>query len=109
MIYALTGHSLWNHVYHPFLLCSCQRGDGVLDSNHKCTMLSEKIRVFDKSLCKYTEKKYEDLNYDETKYCHYTDKSLKGCTHYRFSPTDLKHSSSRFDMIHLRAFTTRKL
>ena len=59
MMYALTAHSLWNRQYHPFLLCSCQRGDGVVDPNHTCTMLSDEEQelLFEKSLRKFNEKK----------------------------------------------------
>ena len=31
MIYNLTEHSKWNCKYHPFLLCGCLRGDGVVN------------------------------------------------------------------------------
>ena len=38
MIYSLTQHSAWNRKYNPFLLCDCHRGDGVVDSDHVCTI-----------------------------------------------------------------------
>ena len=51
MLYALTAHSTWARLYHPFALCSCQRGEGVVDPDHKCRMLSdeEHMRLFEKS------------------------------------------------------------
>ena len=83
MLYALTAHSTWSRLYHPFLLCARQRGDGVVDPNHKCEMLSDEdhVGLFEKSLRKFNEKKSENLNYDEERHHKYADKNLKGCTH----------------------------
>ena len=111
MIYALTAHSLWNRQHHPFLLCSCQRGDGVVDPNHQCTIISdaEHERLFDKSLQKFLEKKAQFANWNEDLHRAYADKNLKGCTHFGFDPNDLRYSWIRFDVFHLRAAMTRKL
>ena len=111
ILYALTAHSTWCCLYHPFALCSCQRGEGVVDLDHKCRMLSgeEYVRLFDKSLAKYNEKKSENSNYDEENHHVYTDKNLKGCTHFGFNPIELKRSSIRLDGFHLSCATTRKL
>ena len=39
ILYHLAQHSQWNQKYHPFLLCTCSRGDGVKDDEHTCTWL----------------------------------------------------------------------
>ena len=41
MLYLLTQHLLFNRLHHPFLLCSCQRGEGVKDPGHKCRILTQ--------------------------------------------------------------------
>ena len=86
MIYALTGHSLQNRQHHPFLLCSCQGGDSVVDPNYKCTIISdaEYERLFDKSLELFLEKKAQFTNWNEDLHRAYADKNLKGCTHFGF-------------------------
>ena len=111
MIYALIAHSTWSRLYHPFLLCACQRGDGVVDPNHKYEMLSDKehVGLFEKSLKKFNEKKSQNPNYHEERHHAYADKNLKGCTHFGFNPTELKRSSIRLDVFHMQASTTRKL
>ena len=111
MIYALIAHSLWCRLYHPFLLCACQRGDGVVDLNHVCHMLYDEDHkvLFEKSLRMFNEKKSQNPNYNEERHRAYTDKSLKGCIHFGFNPTELKHSSIRIYSFHLQASTTRKL
>ena len=40
MLYLLTQHSLFNRKHFPFLLCTCGRGEGVLNENHKCQFVS---------------------------------------------------------------------
>ena len=111
MLYALTAHSSWNRLYHPFALCSCQRGEGVVDPDHKCRMLSdeEHMRLFEKSHVKFNEKKQENPYYDEERHRAYADKNLKGCTHFGFSPAELRRSSVRLDGFHLSCAMTRKL
>ena len=36
MLYLLTQHSLFNRKHFPFLLCTCGRGEGVIDEDHVC-------------------------------------------------------------------------
>ena len=51
-LYLLTQHLLLNRKHHPFLLCACQRGQGVKDRNHKCTIISNERQqyYYDRSL-----------------------------------------------------------
>ena len=111
MIYVLIAHSLWCRLYHPFLLCACQRGDGVVDLNHICCMLSDEEYevLFEKSLRKFNEKKSKNPKYNEDRHRAYAYKNLKGCTPFGYNPTELKRSSIRMDSFHLQASTTRKL
>ena len=39
MLYLMTQHSSWSRKNHPFLLCKCQRGEGVADESHECTIM----------------------------------------------------------------------
>ena len=41
MLYLLTQHSLYNRRYHPFLLCDCSRGAGVMNNNHQCRIIPD--------------------------------------------------------------------
>ena len=111
MIYSLTQHSAWNRKYNPFLLCDCHRGDGVVDPNHVCIMLTdtETKALFEKSHDNFVKHSSSIADYNKDKHCAYADKHVKGVTHYGFDPNELLRSSIRFDMFHLRAAQTRKL
>ena len=53
MLYLLTQHSLFNRKFHPFLLCKCQRGEGVINNtNHECKIIShdEQIQYYNRSI-----------------------------------------------------------
>ena len=41
ILYLLTQHSLWNRKHHPFLWCTCMRGEGVKNANHTCELISD--------------------------------------------------------------------
>ena len=58
MLYILTQHSIFTRKYHPFLLCSCGRGDGLIDPNHQCEIIDheDKIIYYDRSLRIYKRK-----------------------------------------------------
>ena len=52
MLYLLTQHSVWNRKEHPFLLCECGRGEGVINNNnHKCKIISndDQIKLYENS------------------------------------------------------------
>ena len=47
MLYLLSQHSLFNCKFYLFILCKCQRGEGVINNkNHKCKMISHKEQIF---------------------------------------------------------------
>ena len=35
----MTQHSLWSRKNYPFLLCKCNRGNGVVDENYVCEII----------------------------------------------------------------------
>ena len=41
MVCIMTQHSSWSRKNHPFLLCKCQRGEGVADKSHECTLIED--------------------------------------------------------------------
>ena len=52
MLYLLTQHSQWNRKHHPFLLCTCKKGEGVVPSHgHVCRVITEEenVTLYDKS------------------------------------------------------------
>ena len=59
MLYILTQHSLYNRLHHPFLLCSCQRGDGVKNNSHVCKIIDhdKQLQYYNRSLHRWNRKK----------------------------------------------------
>ena len=60
MLYLLTQHSLYNRKFHPFLLCKCQRGEGVINNmNHECKIISheEQIHYYNRSIRRWKNKR----------------------------------------------------
>ena len=51
MLYLITQHSSWARKNHPFLLCKCNRGNGVVDENHVCEIIDHdnQLKYFDRS------------------------------------------------------------
>ena len=51
MLHLLTQHSQWNRKYHPFLSCTCGRGNGGRDETHTCKWLTdiEQKNLFERS------------------------------------------------------------
>lgn len=47
MLYMLTQHSTWARKCHPFLLCKCNRADGVKNpDNHVCHQLTHREQIY---------------------------------------------------------------
>ena len=110
MLYSLLQCSMWNRKHHPFCLCDCMKGDGVINPDHVCTFITDEnhVKLWEQSLKVYTEKS-QDPRWNESHHKDYCDFYLKGCTHFGFHPRELIRSSIRFDMLHLRCSLTRKL
>ena len=113
MIYLLTGHSLYNRKYHPFVLCSCQRGEGIKEG-HVCKMISHEktIEMWDKSR-RVWNKKLTKLKpgetYDKKKHMDFVNKPLLGISHFGIHPEFLRRDRIRFDVFHLRCAVTRRI
>ena len=45
MLHMLLQHSLYNRKNKPFLLCTCQRGEGVRDRNLQCKVIPHEKQV----------------------------------------------------------------
>ena len=116
MLYLLTQHSSWNRKHHPFIWCTCKRGQGVLNNQkHKCEIISDANHqtYYQLSKTRY-EKKEGKKNKDGTLYSKkehldWADKKNYGCTHFGIDPVLLPRSSLRFDTFHLKCSITRRL
>ena len=114
MHYLLTQHSLFNRKHYPFLLCKCQRGQGVKDINHKCELISqeETLRLHDRSLRKWTRKRGIPTVGDKwTVKLHmdWVDEKNFGISHFGIHPNTLRRDRLRFDVFHLRCAITRRM
>ena len=114
MHYLLTQHSLFNRKHYPFLLCKCQRGQGVKDINHKCELISqeETLRLHDRSLRKWTRKRgIPAIGHKWTVKLHmvWVDEKNYGISHFGIHPNTLRRDRLRFDVFHLRCAITRRM
>ena len=114
MQYLLTQHSLFNRKHYPFLLCKCQRGQGVKDKEHKCTFTSheETVRLYDRSLKRWKRQKgipNVGEKYSVTKHMDWVDEKNFGISHFGVHPNILRRDSLRFDVFHLRCAITRRM
>ena len=112
MLYLLTQHSQWNRTFHPFLLCSCKRGD-IANSNHACTLLDheEQCTRWNRSLRRW-EKKRERINpslYTKSHHLDWCDEKNLGVSHLGIHPKLLPRQNLRLDTFHLKCAITRKL
>ena len=113
MLYLLTQHSLFNRLHHPFLLCSCQRGEGVKDPGHKCRILTQTQQEdqWERSLKRWNLKikKAKGGEYGYFDHMKWVDVENTGCSHFGIHPKILPRNSLRFDIFHLRCAITRRL
>ena len=51
MLYMITQHSSWARKHYPFLLCKCNRSDGVVNENHECKIINhdDQLKYYDRS------------------------------------------------------------
>ena len=115
MLYLLTQHSLWNRKYNPFLMCGCERDQGLDDSNHICKMYTdEQYRLFyDRSKKKWDQKSSSLLlqgnTYSISSHRKWCDEKNHGVTHFGVSPDSYPLSSIRFDTFHMKCAITRRI
>ena len=119
MLYLLMQHSLWNRKISPFLLCKCGRGEGVINEDHECTLISndEQLKLYNRSQKRWTLKRkaLEESNggskesYTVKKHMDWVDENTFGVSHFGVSPDLLPRDGLRMDMFHLKCAVTRRL
>ena len=113
MLYLLTQHSLFNRKHFPFLLCTCGRGEGVINEDHECKFVSHTMQeeYWDRSLRRWDEKRQKvgEMNYHYFDHMKWIDINNCGISHFGFHPKLLNRDSIRFDVLHLRCSITRRL
>ena len=116
MLYLLTQHSTWNRKEHPFLLCECGRGEGVINNDHhQCKIISndEQIKLYENSArkCERYKSKATSKGKEYTKKDHmdWVDSKNKGVSHFGIHPSLLPRDGLRFDTFHLKCAITRRL
>ena len=113
MLYLITQHAQWNRRHHPYLLCTCHRGDDVKDEIHKCMWLSneEQINLFDRSNRRWAKKREQvgDTNYTQSMHRDWIDEKNKGVSHFGVDPYSLPRHNLRFDIFHMKCSITKML
>ena len=123
MLYLLTQHGQWNRKYHPFLLCKCSRGDGVLNNDsHVCRIIgnAQQKEYYKKSKLQWEKQLYKiqqhnnkpgrtKKTYEVKDHMKWVDKHNYGISHFGVSPDVLDRDKIRFDTFHLKCAITRNL
>ena len=120
-LYALTQHSLFNRLFHPYLLCRCGRMESATNT---CTRLTDeeyetlqkkseiKLRLTltndynNKSLNELSDSEFLNLMNKHRIWC---DTDNYGITHFGINNKFMKISDVRFDILHLKLSVTRKI
>ena len=117
MLYLLCQHSQWNRKKNPFLLCKCNRGEGVRNNaNHVCTWLThdEQIESYERSKRRWNRKRSQPIprkgkEYKVKDHMNWADDSNLGVSHFGIHPDLLPRDGIRFDTFHMKCAITRKL
>jgi hypothetical protein len=117
MQYLLCQHALFNCKNHPFLLCKCRRGEGVVNRNHVCVLVThdEQVAAYNKSRSKWERKQAQLLSGDNNReytvkaHMQWVDRENWGISHFGIHPDKLRRDNIRFDIFHLRSSITRRL
>ena len=113
MLYNLTGHSLWNRKFHPFLLCTCKRGESFSNPNHVCKVMTneDSIENWNNSVKRWNKcvghRRYP--GYGMKRHRDWADEKNYGITHFGFHPSLFPPDKIRFDCFHLKCAITRRL
>ena len=89
MLCLLTQHSSWSRKNHPFLLCKCQRGEGVEDfKSHECTLIEddEQLKLHNRSDRRWKRKTSKDETHTTKEHADWVDKKNFGVLHFGLSP-----------------------
>ena len=111
MLYLITQHSSWSRKNHPFLLCKCQRGEGVADESHECITIKddEQLQLYDCSTRRWERKTSKDETYTTKDHADWVDEKNFGVSHFGLSPLHFKRENIRFDVFHLCVAITKRL
>ena len=112
----MTQHSAWNRKEHPFILCECTKGKGVVNNQvHQCKIISndEQVLLYENS--KKQHEKYsrrairKGKEYTKKEHIDWVDVNNKGVSHFGIHPSLLPRDSLRFDTFHMKCAITRRL
>ena len=112
MLYLLTQHSQWSRKNSPFLLCRCNRGEGVINNaNHVCKKIlhSEQQRLYARSKRRWEYKRNQGPDYSVKNHMDWVDIQNDGVSHFGIEPDLLPRDSLRFDTFHMKCAVTRKI
>ena len=103
MSYCLTQYGLYTRKKFPYLLCSCSRGEGVINDDHECRILphSEQVDAYIRSEQRWNDKRRRDKHYKYFEHMSWIDIHNQGVSHFGIHPDDLPRDSIRFDVFHL--------
>ena len=103
MLYIPFQHSLYNRKHHPFILCTCKRGNAVIDLNYVCKLIphEQHLNLWDRSKRRW-EYKRTNLNanekYDAKHHNDWIDENNSGISHFGIHPDYLRNDHIRFDV-----------
>lgn len=115
MLYILTQNSLFNRTHSPFLLCKCQRGDTVCDSDRSCQLITHKdyLDLILRSMRRWQNKsaklKVEGKVYHVRDRRKWVAEKNSGICHLGIDPKCLRLDQICFDEFHLSCSITRRL
>lgn len=115
-IFTLMQHAGWTSNKHPFLLCSCNKGDGVTNNKHICTLISdeEQLILYQKSKQYWSSNKSEKCNKethlkDTEKHRKWVSKFNRDVLHFGLHPTLLLLSVIQIDDLHMGCLVGKHL
>ena len=111
MLYLLTQHSQWSRKNNPFLLCKCNRGEGVVNNNSDlCTKIlhGEQVQLYERSRRRWDHKRNRGP-WTVKEHMDWVDEMNHGVSHFGIHPDLLPRESLRFDTFHMKCAITRKL
>ena len=112
MLYLMTQHSLFNRKHHPFLLCQCQRGEGVQNANHECKIINhdDQVKYYDRSERRWNNKRNcsGEASWTLKQHRDWVDKENYGISHFGLHPDLLRCDNIAFDVFHLCCAVIRK-
>jgi hypothetical protein len=114
MLYLLTQHSMWNRKHHPFVSCSCRRGDGVRNNaNHICSYIGDDSAIywFERSERRWKNKQIRvgEDKYSRKDHLDWVDVNNCGISHFGAHPNVLPRENLRYDTFHMKCAITRKM